>query len=589
MLRPTTTLFYALLLPCVLATAGLWSSASWAAIKVEVQGLPKPLEKNVRANLNWQNINPESLSSAYLQQRLMASEQQVAEALQPFGYYQAKISSELLSDQPKSGDWLSRYQIDLGPPTVVNALNIHLTEPPTNSPALAELAKQFPLQPGQRLIHSQYEQGKTTLSSRLNQLGYLDAELTQAEVAVSRQRNSADITLRWNTGPAYRFGELAINAPEIEPRLLRRWAEFSTGDAFDYAKLLSFQRKLNNSGFFAFSQIEINRVAETATADIVVNTAPAAKRLYKASFGYGTDTGARAQLGFEQRWLNRYGHSLLADLRLAEREQSYSMAYRIPALRGRADSYTISWQQRDQQLPEYDSRSSRFSVTELSHTRQWQIQHSANVELDDFVIGSTRTNDTLWYLETHWSRFSSNRPVFPNQAQSLTLNARLGSGFDQAQQYLARLQLQYLKVLPAPWDGRVLLRATAGALTVDNFDQLAPQHRFYAGGDRSVRGYRYQSLAPTNSSGDKIGGHYLAELSLETDYRFANNWAVAGFIDAGQAFSDTNRSDNSDIAVGTGLGLRFITTLLLVRLDVANGITESGQPWRLHLSLGTDF
>lgn len=581
------SLFYPLkrlglgLLTCLFLIAAATASAE---VKVEIEGLSKPLEANVRATLNWQAINTEKLSEAYLQERLKQSEQTVKTALTPFGYYQSEVSSSL-TKQAKGKHWIAHYKVQLGKPALVRKLSIELQGMAQQDPLFKNLVADFPLQPTQPLDHSRYEQGKTQIIRRLSNSGYLDATQTKAEVAVSKANNTADITLHWKSGKAYQFGELDVENPHIDTRLLSRWADFEAGDRFDYGKLLKFQRKLDSSGFFEFTHIQVDSHAESGIADVIVDTAPAAKRVYKASVGYGTDTGARTQLGFEQRWLNRRGHSFAADTRLAEREQSYSLRYSIPALSGRADSYNIGWQHRDQQLPEYDSRSSRFSVVQLSHTERWQIQLGINLELDSFTIGTTPRNDTLWYLESNWSRFTSNRPVFPSRANSLNINGRIGAGFDSEQAYFSRLHLQYLLVRPAPWDGRFLVKAAAGAAQADNFATLPPQHRFYSGGDRNVRGFAYQSLSPVDGAGNKVGGRYLTELSLETDYRFAESWAVAAFVDAGQAFN----SGEHDVAVGTGLGLRFITSLLVIRIDVANAISEADNPWRLHLSLGTDF
>jgi translocation and assembly module TamA len=553
-----------------------------AAIGLEIEGLSKPLTDNVRASLDWHTLDSGKVSSAYLQRRLQKSEATVAKALEPFGYYHPEITSQLKQDGEQ---WLAFYQITPGPITRVKQLNIQLAGAAANDPAFSQAQQTFPLQAGDALSHQRYESGKANISKKLTAQGYLDASLKTARIAVNKSRREADIALHWQSGPAYRFGELSSSTEHIDARLIQRWAKFNSGERFSYEKLLAFQQRLDSSGYFQHSEIAIDTQPSDGTADISVITEPAAKRLYRASLGYGTDTGARAQLGFEQRWLNRFGHSLRSGIRLAEREQSYSLSYQVPALRGRADSYHYGWQRRDQQLPEYDSRSDRFSASQLSNTRSWQILWGINIESDQFTVANQRQSEQLWYLENQWSKYRSDKPVYPSRANSLIINGRVGAGFDSEQKYFSRLHLQQQWIRPAPWPGRVILRGAAGALWSDSFDRLPPQHRFYSGGDRSVRGYAYQSLSPTDGSNQRIGGRYLAELSGELDYRFNENWAAAFFVDAGQAF---NFSD-TDLAIGTGLGARFITSLLVVRIDVANAINQENKPWRLHLTLGTDF
>ena len=50
-------------------------------------------------------------------------------------------------------------------------------------------------------------------------------------------------------------------------------------------------------------------------------------------------------------------------------------------------------------------------------------------------------------------------------------------------------------------DGRVILRAALGAMVVDDFDALPPELRFFAGGDRSIRGFDYQEIGDVERRG----------------------------------------------------------------------------------------
>lgn len=553
-----------------------------AEMQVEINGIDNPLKKNVRLSLDWHGINVDSLTAAYLEQRLKQSEKHVHTALQPFGYYNASVSSQL---QQQDDKWLAQYQVSAGPATKISTLALHFAGDGASDPSLKSATENFPLAVGSTLNHSLYEQGKSAINRQLSAAGYLNATLEAAKVRVHKARNQADIHLRWQTGKAYRFGTLSTDTNQFDPRLLSRWANFSAGQRFNYETLLSFQRRLAASGFFQRADVAIDADSENGIANVIVETEAAAKRLYSGSIGFGTDTGARAQLGFEQRWLNRFGHSFRSGIRLAELEQSYSLSYHVPALRGRADNYTYSWQRSNKQLPEYDSSSDRLSAVQLSNTAHWQILWGINLEHDSFIIGGNRQADTLWYLENQWSKYKSKQPVYPSHARSLIINTRLGAGFDGEQKYFSRLLIQQHWIRPAPWRGRIQVRGAIGSLWSDSFDRLPPQHRFYSGGDRNVRGYAYQSLSPVDANNDRIGGRHLAEASVELDYRLNDSWAVASFVDAGQAFS----SQQPDIAIGTGIGLRFITSLLVIRVDVANAINQPNRPWRLHLNLGTSF
>src|SRR5690348_17623278 len=85
-------------------------------------------------------------------------------------------------------------------------------------------------------------------------------------------------------------------------------------------------------------------------------------------------------------------------------------------------------------------------------------------------------------------------------------------------------------------DGRVtgvqtcalpILRGDAGITSVQDFSKLPPQLRFFAGGDRSIRGYAYQAIGPRNSYGLVIGGQRLLVGSATVEHYFTRDWGIA--------------------------------------------------------------
>src|SRR5690606_9543527 len=117
---------------------------------------------------------------------------------------------------------------------------------------------------------------------------------------------------------------------------------------------------------------------------------------------------------------------------------------------------------------------------------------------------------------------------------------------------------------------------------IDEFSELPASLRFFAGGDQSVRGYRYNSLGPTDASGEVIGGRKLLVGSLEYEHRIRGGWSAAVFYDAGNALEDYGDS----LARGAGFGVRWLSPIGQVRIDLASALSEDGNPWRLHLNIG---
>jgi translocation and assembly module TamA len=110
--------------------------------------------------------------------------------------------------------------------------------------------------------------------------------------------------------------------------------------------------------------------------------------------------------------------------------------------------------------------------------------------------------------------------------------------------------------------------------------------RFRAGGDESVRGYEYRSLAPV-VDGVQTSGKVLftasAEVARPILERLPQLWGAA-FIDVGRA---ADRWGDLNPAVGVGVGVRYRSPVGPAKLDLAWG--QEVRRLRLHLSVGVTF
>jgi len=149
----------------------------------------------------------------------------------------------------------------------------------------------------------------------------------------------------------------------------------------------------------------------------------------------------------------------------------------------------------------------------------------------------------------------------------------------------AVLNLKYIRAVS---DRNTFIGALQyGAIASDSFERVPVSQRFFAGGDRSIRGFQFLEVSPINEDGDFIGGRYLEVLSLEHNYRFRDRWSSAFFVDTGRSFSDFD----ARYRVGAGFGVRWQSPVGPFRVDVAFPVSESGDELRprLHLSLGPDL
>ena len=110
--------------------------------------------------------------------------------------------------------------------------------------------------------------------------------------------------------------------------------------------------------------------------------------------------------------------------------------------------------------------------------------------------------------------------LFPSRGISVTYALRLAGEGLLSDTSLAEIRAEAKWIRPAGKRARFIARGSLGAMVVDDFDALPPELRFFAGGDRSIRGFDYQQLGETNATGGVIGGKYLTVASAEYEYYF---------------------------------------------------------------------
>ena len=126
----------------------------------------------------------------------------------------------------------------------------------------------------------------------------------------------------------------------------------------------------------------------------------------------------------------------------------------------------------------------------------------------------------------------------------------------------------------------------------DAFDeqQLIENERFFAGGGGTVRGYKEDSLSPRIFD-QRIGGEALVIFNSELRFHVSRRIRGVAFLDAGNAFLQPTDIDFSDLEVGAGFGVRFVTPVGLLRLDFGIPVSRGGGfgDGRFHFSFGQVF
>jgi translocation and assembly module TamA len=510
------------------------------------------------------------------------AEDNIRLALQPFGYYQPQVTASL---EQTGQNWVARYRIEPGPPVRITRLELQVNGAGRRDPAFQALLAQPPLTRGAILNDVTYEDFKRRLQTLAAERGYFDAKLVQHQIRVDIPQHSAEVFLHLDSGDRYRLGSVRFSGAPLDESLLRRYVKFQPGDPYDADLLLQLQSELSNSDYFSQAEVEAPPArAVGGQIPVAVRLQPRDARRYSIGLGYGTDTGVRGKLGFTQFWVNRWGHRVETEALASQIRWGLRGEYIIPGRDPASDAYTLYAALDREKSDVLDTFAAYLGGSWRTRYGLWRQTIAISYGIERFRFDEEQTSRLLM-PSVQWGR------VAPPDVLNVTAGTRFELTLRGAYQPLlsdvsfAQAMVNGKWITPLGERGRLLLRGQLGTSLIDDFAALPPSVRFFAGGDTSVRGYAYDKIGPRDDAGNVIGGKHLIVGSVEYEYRLYDQWGIATFVDSGDAFDSARPA----LKVGAGLGFRWYTPFGPLRLDVAHGFEDPGDPVRLHLTFGPEL
>lgn len=545
-------------------------------ITYQIQGINHPLSTAVQGRLNHslqalvQSSSPEEIQLWY-----QHSIYDIEQALAAYGYFKPTIHPSLKHNDLK---WYVTYQISLGPLLKITELNISAQYQEVHNSQIEKSIADLPIHQGDTFLSARYEQAKQQLLSTAVAQGYLSAYFIKHTILINRKSYTAKITLILNTGPRYYFGPIIFQQTILKDSLLRRYLPFQAGEPYSSTQLLTLQNNLNTSGYF--QNISINDLTpqkQNQTVPVILKLTPRPSQLYTAGIGYGTDVGVRGTLGWESRYLNKYGHRLSIYSQLSKPQNSLQTTYTIPGKHPNTDSYNINFAIVRKRLAQVDSTTQQLGMGSIAQWKGWQRNLFLNYQLERFnYLNSSKTNSHLLTPGINLSHTKIDNLLFALHGYRLNLRFQGADTHLLSSVSFLQTQLQAKYILSWDKNSRVLFRGDMGYTATSNLESFPPSLLFYAGGSQSVRGYAYQALGP---------GRYLMAGSVEYQHHLINNFYGAIFFDAGNAVNNFP----INLQKGTGIGLVWLSPLGPMELTAGKALDLPGRPTRIQFTMGFDL
>lgn len=604
------------------------------ALEARIEGLEGDVAENVGYYLS-------ELEAAQFDRRRLEAEvvRRTREAMRVYGYYEPQVNFQLDErDPPRHVDLI----IDSGPQVVVQVLDIRLEGEAASDETFIDAIEAFPLAVGEPLLHAPWDRMRNRLANLALERGYFDWSFTDRRMEVRPFDESARLYLALDSGKRYAFGNVTIRGNHIVEERLRSLATFEPGQPYQAGQVALYAQQLGQTNWFssvsvrprldarrelalappalgwwnavdtegeaalsrtppaqpqavvaprlsasALAAVSRIRAPERPTMPIDISLAPADRHQFETGIGYATDVGPRLHFAWNQPWINRYGHSLEHEFFLSQPEQQLTGTYLLPLDDPLRDQYRFQYGLRHR-----DNEDTRTNEATIELARRWEFDNRwvqslfVRATYEDFTQGGEAESVWLFYPGVSWSRTRARNPRFPTWGDRQRITVEYSDTAWGSDANFLRLTGNTEWIRMHGDDLRLVSRLAMGAIETDDFSQVPPSLRFFTGGDRSVRGYGFETLAPRNEEGLLRGGQQMLAGSVELQRRVTGNWWGAAFIDSGDAFDDWWPQS---LKTGAGLGLRWVSPVGPVRLDIAHPFDDEENSWRLHFAIGPEF
>ena len=553
--------------------------------RVEIEA-PEEMAATLRRGLSlarWQNdpqMTPEQL-------RRLADEsvREARETAATEGYFSAQVS---LSIQESPEQWVVRLALDPGERTRVDDVDIEFRGPVTSDAdardLLARVRERWSLRRGQPFRQQDWDAAKRAAVRELSGWRYAAASIARSEARVDPETRRARLRVELDSGPPFRFGELRISGVRrYTEELVENLSPFRAGDVYDRDQLLVYQRRLLESGYFVSVQADIDPAeGKPEGSPVRVALIEANTQHVEAGVSYSTDVGPRLELRYSDQDVLDSAWRLRSELRLDDQIRNLQLDFDSPPQPGgRWNSFTARARESDIQ-----NERTRELAAGVSHNWGAEVAPSSlilSAHVEEQLVPGVPKDDRYAVYGGFRRSFRRTDDFTAPRSGYLAVLELGGAPSALASRAFLRGMASGSLFIPNGRRGAILLRGQAGRVLADSREGIPSTFLFRTGGDQTVRGYDFESLGVQQGNA-VVGGRRLIVMSAEYTHWFTDNWGLAGFVDAGDAYDG---GAELQAAVGTGFGARFRTPIGPIRADLAYG--ERTAQWRLHFSVGYTF
>ena len=542
-------------------------------------------------------------SDRYSQQKLRGDVERLRSLYLNSGYAQVKIDSPSIQFDPSTSKVYLAIRIEEGPKYEIGEVKIAGNIPEE----IVDLDKSLTVKQGQVFTRNGLTADVSNIERIMGNSGYTQASV-QDIPEFRPDDEKVDITYLVTPNDQTYVRRITFKGNLVtNDNVLRRSMVQMEGALADSSKVERSRRRLSRLGYFASVTPRFKPVAGSPDqVDLEVEIQEQATGSFSASVGYSQSSGAVFGFSLSQDNFLGSGNNVSVGVNKSDSVTQLNFSFFDPfyTVDGVSRSINAGFSETDfqeQGSTAYEIDQARVGIGfGYPISENQRIGLSGGISQTDLSVGTSNTVEQIadfsedvdgesQFLElevsTFWQRTTLNRGRFATAGSFQ--RADLGISLPGSDLTYYTLNYRGEKYFPVAVDSALRVRTRLGyGEGYGDLNKMPFFRNYFAGGERSVRGFEVNSLGPkskpdpsSNTQPAPFGGNAL--VSGGFDYQFAapfiddprsNRWSL--FVDYGQVYDTDEDISLDDLRASAGIGFTWYTALGPLTFSYAKPIQD---------------
>lgn len=477
-----------------------------------------------------------------------------------------------------------------------------------------ELMELVEIQPGDIFSRARITRAAERITQRLGDEGYAFANVNPIPEMDDENR---EVSLTLFVDPGQRVYVRRINFTgnaRTRDEVFRREMRQMEGGWYSASNLERSRVRLQRLSFVESVNVETRRVpGQEDQVDLDISVVERLSGSFTVGVGYAQSEGPLFNLGLSQENFMGTGNRVDLNFNNSTVHTVYSLSYVNPyyTMDGVSRGFSLFYRETDAAeadiiryatdrvggtvtwgipLTEFDT----FRITPGYETVKVLTSTRSPVEVTDF-LDRNGNNFDFYSLEASFTHDTRDRTVFSSRGNLQRLGVKATLPGSDLEFYKMDVRSQWYFGLRE--NLTLGLNAEVGYADSYGEDEVPFFEHYFAGGSRSVRGYRDFSLGPRDTTNDDpYGGTFRVVSNVELLFpppfmEDSSSIRMSLFFDAGQVYESYDAFEPSEIRTSVGAGMTWLSPIGALTFSLAQALNEGpdDETQIFQFSIGATF